>query len=321
MTSVYLTAAGWKIAYVPQTVQWGLVPDTVRKHHNQHTRWTAAFIYSIFALFSDRTKGQATFQQRAGAAIPSIVIVFSNAIIGFSAVAIPYIAFTGSQTVAYQSLGQLRNLLLLELLSFLAALLSGITRSRSIRTYGHVFLDWEQVGVAPFQAATIIRTTLSELLGFKLQSFAPSFGPIPSDKPSRFRSFCKSIGIELVAHLFILAIHLAGGFVGLRTIMAAAKVESLAECLFSRAGYPVFFLLWGKYVLQSGIPIPTIVSSRSIWPVRESLLIRDAVSKVAYPSEEAISPKRTKPAQKFVKFAICYHCIVLVSLWGLQWKL
>lgn len=145
ITSVYLAAKGWKTKYVPETVQWGLVPDTVRNHARQRSRWMAVFISRISALWSERTKGHTTIQQRAGATVSSVVVVLTNALIAFSAVAIPWVLFTRGQTVVYQSPGQLQVLLYLESLSFLAALLSGIFRSRSGRSYGHIFLDWEQV--------------------------------------------------------------------------------------------------------------------------------------------------------------------------------
>lgn len=315
MTSMHLTAAGWKIAYVPETVQWGLVPNTVKKHRIQHTRWTAAFIMSIFALWSDRTKGHATIQQRAGAATPSVVIVCTNATIAFSALAIPWVLFTGSQTVVYQSSRQLQILLYLESMSFLATLLSGYTRSNSTRSNGHILLDWEQVGVAPFQAATIIRTTFSELVGIKVQFSAPQSRPTPSDTPRWSKSLTQKIDADLLAYLLIFSAHLAGGCVGLRTAMTAAEDEGLIRCLFSQAGYPPVFLLWVKYLLQSGLPIPFIIWSQSVWPLREVWLVRDPVSKVAYPSEEATNPHRTRPAQTFAKVALCYHCIVLILAW------
>ena len=290
----------------------------MRKHNVQRTRWTAAFIYSILSLWSDRTKGHATIQQRAGATIPSVALVTTNALIAFSAVAVPWILFTGSQTVLYQSPMQLQILLYLQSLSFVAAFVSAFTRSRSSKSHGIIFPNWEQVGFEPFQIATIIRVTISELLGVKLQSFAPSFGSTTANKTSWFQVLTQRIDVDLVAHLVIFLVHLAAGCVGLRTTMTATEHGSLFQCLFSRAGYPAFFLLWAKHLLQSGIPIPWIMSSRQVWPLRESLLVRDPVSKVAYPSKEATDPHRTRPAQTYAKLALCYYWIVLVSAWCIR---
>ncbi len=316
VVSAYLRAAGWKIEYVPETVQWGLVPDTIRSHNKQLTRWIGRFIELIFVFGSDRAKGHATTQQRASSIILCVVIVFANVLLASSAIAIPWILFSGSQIVAYQSSKQLRILIYLESLSFLATLLSGFTRSRSARSHGPILYDWsESVGFSPFRAVTIIRTTLRELTGIQLQSFAPSFEITPSKKSHVFTSLTQQVNLYLLVHLVIFSVYLAGGYVGLRTTIINGKDESLIRWLFSQVGYPSFFLLWSKYILQSGIPIPLMISSRPIWPLRENLLVRDPVSKIAYPSEEAINPQRTESAQHIAKVALYYHCVLLVLAW------
>lgn len=119
-------------------------------------RWTGIFTSWIGRLWSEHTKGQASIRQRAGPTLLSVVIVANHTLIAFSAVAIPWILLSGSQTVVYQSPRQLQVLLYLESLSFLAALLSGFTRSRSRRSYRHIFFDFEQVRRSPFQAATMV---------------------------------------------------------------------------------------------------------------------------------------------------------------------
>ena len=311
----YLTAAGWKTTYVPETVQWGLVPDTFRKHHKQRIRWITIFVASIDALWSERTKGQATLGQRVGATVLCIIILTTNVLIAFSAVAVPWVLFTGSQTVVYQSLRQLQVLLYLESLSFLAALLSGFNRSRSGRSYGHIFLDFEQVGLSPFQITTLVRVTISRLIGRNLQPLAPSSMSTASNKRSWFTDLTQSVDVDLFSNLFIISAHMAGGCVGFRTVVASAQKEGLFRSLFSLGGYPAFFLLWGKYIIQSGTVIPLMISSQPIWPLRESLLVRDPISNVAYPSEEAVKPHRIGVAQTFAKFALFYHCIVLVCTW------
>lgn len=309
---------GWKIEYVPETVQWGLVPVTVKKHIRQRSRWTASLVYSISAYWSDRETGDATLRLRLGATIASATLVFMNVIIAFSAVAIPWVLSTGSQTVIYQSPRQLQILLHLESLSFLAAFLCGFTRSRSTRNHGSIIHEGQRVGLALFQAATIIRLTITEFLGIKMQSFAPSSRSTSTNRPTWFGSLTHKIDVHLLAYLLTFSAQLAGGYAGLRATMTAAEDESLIRCLFSRAGYPAFFLLWVKYLLQSGMPLPLLMSSRAIWPLRESLLVRDPVSKVAYPSKEATNPHRIRIRQTFAQIALCYHCVVLVSAWFIR---
>ena len=281
-------------------------------------RWTGIFTSWLGRLWSEHAKGQASIRQQAGPTVLSIVIVANHTLIAFSAVAIPWILFAGSQTVVYQSPGQLQILLYLESISFLAALLSGFTRARSGRSYGHISFDFEQVGLSPFQAATIIQVTISGLIGRNLVLFAPSGKSTPSKTPNWITLLIQKVDVDLLANLVILSTHLAGGYAGLRTFLVASRKGNWLRCLFSQAGYPAFFLLWGKFVLQCGTKIPLMMSSQPIWPLRESLLVRDPVSKVAYPSQEAINPRRIGAAQTFTKLALFYHLIVLASAWWME---
>ena len=173
------------------------------------------------------------------------------------------------------------------------------------------------MGLSPFHAATIIRVTVSELVGSKMQSFAPSSKSTSSNRSYWFTSLTRYTDVNLLANVFIFSAHLAGGYAGSSTIMSVAEKEGILQCLFSHAGYPAFFLLWGKYMIQSGTVIPLMMSSQPIWPLRENLLIRDPATLVAYPSEEAINPDRIGAAQTFARFAFIYHCIVLVSAWSI----
>ena len=294
------------------------MPDTFSGHAKQRSRWTADLFYTIAAYWGDREKGDATMRVKLGSTIVSLAWLSLTIITAVSIVAIPWVLSTGSPTVVYQSPRQLQILLYLESLSFLAAFICGFTRSRSTRSHGEVMLDWQRVGLIPSKAATIIRLTMSELFGIKTQSFGPSFGSAYTNRPDWFESLTHKIDAASLAHIFIFSAQLAGGYAGLRAIMTADEDESLIRYLFSRAGYPAFFLLWVKYLLHSGIPIPLLVSSRSVWPIRESLLVRDPVSKVAYPSEEATNPHRIRMGQPLAKVAFCYHCIVLVSAWFIR---
>ena len=313
-TSAKLTAVGWKITYVPEIVQWGLAPDTFTSHAKQRSRWTADLFFTIAAYWGDRKKGGSAVRVRLGSTIVSFAWLSLTIITAVSIVAIPWILSTGSPAVVYQSPRQLQTLLYLESLSFFAAIICGFTRSRSTPSHGEVMLDWQRVGLIPSKAATIVRLIMSEFFGIKKQSFAPSLEPVYSKQPGWFKSLIPRFDTASLAHIFIFSAQLVGGYAGLRAIMTADENESLVRYLFSRAGYPAFFLLWVKYLLHSGIPIPLLISSRQVWPVRESLLIRDPVSKVAYPSEEAKNPRRIRMGQPLAKVAFFYHCLVLVSV-------
>jgi len=44
-SSVMAMAAGWRTAYLPEALQWGLVPDTYGAHVKQLVRWVSSPSY------------------------------------------------------------------------------------------------------------------------------------------------------------------------------------------------------------------------------------------------------------------------------------
>lgn len=313
VTSVHLTAAGWKIAYVPETVQWGLVPDTVRKHVRQRNRWTAIFIYAISALWGERTKGHATSQQRIGASVVAILVVFTNLVIAFSAIAVPCILLSGSPTVAYQSPEELRRLLFLGTLSFFAAFSAGLATSRAGRGTGEIFRSYEQVGLVPFQIITILRTTFSEVFGSKAQSFPPDGTFRATETPLWNQAILQCFNVDLLSHTIILSLQIFAGYIGWHAISTDSGM-ALIHNILSKGGYPAVFLLWAKNILQTAPRIPYILQGQSLWPSPERLLIPDVNSGVLYPSDRAKDASRVRSARTFAILAVLYHGIVLVSL-------
>lgn len=51
-SSTLMAAKGWKTAYIPEAVQYGLMPDSFPAHTKQHTRWVRIVIFqSSITLF------------------------------------------------------------------------------------------------------------------------------------------------------------------------------------------------------------------------------------------------------------------------------
>ena len=103
-----------------------------------------------------------------------------------------------------------------------------------------------------------------------MQSLAPSFRPMNTDKPTWLDSFPHRIDFVLLTHTLRFSAQVAGGYVGLRAIMVADDDGSLIRYLCSRV------LFWANDLLYSGIPIPLLMSSWSRYPVRESMLVRNS---------------------------------------------
>ena len=314
MTSIYLTAAGWKISYVPEIVQWGLVPDTVRKHVRQRTRWAAGYVYIISALWGKRIKGHATLQQRMRATTVSILVVLTNIIIGFSVVAVPWILQSGSPTVVYQSLEEFRRLLLLENLSFFAAFFAGLARSRAACGKGVIFLTTGQVGLVPFQIITIVKTAFSEIFGSKAESFAPDATFRTSRIPLGGQPVVQIFDVDLLSHTIILSLQLLTGYIGRHAVSAGSGTALLLEIL-SKGGYPAVFLLWVNFIVQTASRIPRLLNNQPLCSSPGSLLTPVGETGVLCPSVRAIDASRTRPDQTYAYLAALYHGVVLILLW------
>lgn len=48
---------GWNTAFIPQSLQFGLVPDTYGSHLKQHRRWVSDLLYSCLIQFSPESSG------------------------------------------------------------------------------------------------------------------------------------------------------------------------------------------------------------------------------------------------------------------------
>ncbi|KAL8952233.1 MAG: hypothetical protein Q9222_001847 [Ikaeria aurantiellina] len=173
MTSIYLQAVGWKTVYVPETVQWGLAPDSVRKHVAQYQRWFAAHLYSACSFWNSRARGRSTRRQRVKISLASITVIFTSLVIAGCLVAIPALLLSASPVIASQTRAQLQILLILETTAFATQTCAGFLRFKASGSTSHILADWAQAVVVPFQITTLSRMAMSQLgkTGFKM---APS---------------------------------------------------------------------------------------------------------------------------------------------------
>jgi cellulose synthase/poly-beta-1,6-N-acetylglucosamine synthase-like glycosyltransferase len=112
-TSTALIGAGWKTAFVPETVQCGSIPESLFAHVKQRTRWFVGNI-QIAMLFklrfcSIRSK-HCTWRQRiAGLAFDlSQIVQIPNVLAWFS---IPYCLLRGYPFVVYTDQEDLKGLI------------------------------------------------------------------------------------------------------------------------------------------------------------------------------------------------------------------
>ncbi|KAL8871749.1 MAG: hypothetical protein Q9174_002481, partial [Haloplaca sp. 1 TL-2023] len=115
MTSFYLTAAGWNIVYVPEDLQWGLVPTKIMSHVKLQKRTCAGIISIATGAWNPRSKMMST-KEKYNALFPAFALTFAVVVNMASFVILPYLLWTGAPLVAYTTEAQLRRLVVLFLL-------------------------------------------------------------------------------------------------------------------------------------------------------------------------------------------------------------
>ncbi|KAI4174206.1 MAG: hypothetical protein LQ346_008267 [Caloplaca aetnensis] len=305
MTSFYLATAGWKIVYVHEDVQWGLVPSTITAHLKQHKRLCAGIISTAAAARSPRLQ-KMTPEEKYGSLFPpfaySTSVLFNTIIL----ILMPVLIWTGAPLVAYATQSQLRTLSMLFLVKFLAVLSYDFLATRSAN-YHLGLLGISMAWVIPFLFVTMVRFALSIVTGGGVPLFTPS-GLVDI---RTIQGLGSRIKVALWTDGFIIHVAIIASLVAAVSVSASAASQATSDSgpwrqLFIRAAWPPIFLIWSTNLTDCWTPLSYTLSL----PVpldREALLIRDPKSQLAYPSEQAKDPVRVRPSQvsALVKIAYC----------------
>ncbi|KAL8760786.1 MAG: hypothetical protein Q9184_003045 [Pyrenodesmia sp. 2 TL-2023] len=314
MTSFYLTTAGWKIVYVHEDVQWGLVPATITAHLKQHKRLCAGIISTARAVRSPRLHNM-TPEEKYGALFPPFAYstsIFFNMVI---LLLMPILIWTGAPLVAYATQSQLQTLSLLFLVKFFAVLSYDFLATRAAN-YHLNLLGISMAWVIPYLFATLVRFALSILTGGGVPLFTPSgLVDIRASKSlgSRIKAALWNDGF--IIHVAVIASLVAAVSVSATAASQAANGSDLWRQLFIRAGWPPIFLMWSTNLTDSLTPLSYTLSPPAALD-HEALMVRDPNSHLAYPSEQAKDQVRVRPSQAsaLAKIAYCTSVCVMFIL-------
>lgn len=305
LTSFYLTAAGWKIVYVHEDVQWGLVPATITAHLKQHKRMCAGLISTGAVAQSARAR-KMTPEEKYGALFPAFAFATSVIFNSVNLFVMPFLLMTGQPLVAYASQSQLQRISLLFLIKFLAIFSYNLLATRSANY--HINLLGVAIGwVVPFQLVTILRFALSILTSGGVPLFTPS-GMVDIRSTKTFASRMKVALWDdgFIIHVAIIASLFASVAASTNSALQAASKDGLWTQLFIRAAWPPIFLIWSTYFTDCWKPLSYSLNPPA--PLkRETLIDRDPVSQLAYPNRHATDQIRVRPSQTvaIVKIAYC----------------
>ncbi len=119
LTSMVLSAAGWKIAYIPEKVQYGLTPDSVQGHIGQRKRWTVGLMQLVSFAWTPRARTM-TVQQRFAAVFPAINFSFSTIAVTAAAMTMPFVLLCSRPLIIFSTPQQFHLLCSLAFLQFAA---------------------------------------------------------------------------------------------------------------------------------------------------------------------------------------------------------
>lgn len=295
LTSFYLAAAGWRIVYVHEDVQWGLVPSTITSHLKQAKRWCAGIISCAAVFYSPQARNM-TLQEKYGVLFPAIAmamtITFNMAIM----VGLPLLLFSGAPLVAYSTESQLRAVSVLFLVQFLAIFSFDFLAAKA--TNYHLSLMFSAgPWTVPFQFMTIVQFAISAFSARGAPLFTPS-GLVDIQTTKTFASRIKVVLWDngFIVHVVISMSLVAGIVASANAAIQTNNVQGLWKDLLVRAAWPPIFQMWSDYILSCWTPISYTLNPPTP-PSRNSSVDRDPKTQLAYPNRHAKDQVRVRPSQ------------------------
>ena len=295
-SSLLLQTKGWKILYIPEALQYGLLPKTYYGHCKQHVRWCVSggqigFLIN-FSLTKSKT-GKMSFDQRVTLFFLTVKPFFPMMqTIGLFAT--PYFLFSKYPFVFPNDLAGLRSLLRLRCMALFIGYLNILFRC--IFTGYSLVLRLESNGIfeSPYFTWTMSRSFfLPRWLGGKVAGFTPT-GSIPdtlNERHPRRRSplhvRLKVVLLDCCAIFHLIAIILILTGVVHRLRITVHNNNGSAHDLWVELSTTVLTppMYWLQQVLACWTPI-----QYAIWPPDmpewEELVERDPATGVAVPKRE-----------------------------------
>ncbi len=322
MTSLLLFAKGWKVAYVWEPLQWGLVPNNFAGRAKQATRMAKGVI-SLMPAVMDSRLADLSSGERLRTALSSVAFVGPTFALTCAMLFIPTVLVSEKPFIAPKTPQQLRNLLMLSALQLLVTWLNGLITAEATSFQLPIWPSYRVPFLAPFQSIAI-----SGLLFPFRQNFSPSGNPKDEEREREAlgsKSLMKRLKFLFKDpsswfHLLVITSMVLGTTLNLKAAFSK-KVDSQHHLrqLFVGAAWPPAFVHCMMFIVQCWKPIAYVIFPLER-PPRESLLDRDPKTRLAYPSAMAKDGQRIRPSQGFPLVILAYSVFVLGCSWGLRFQ-
>ena len=322
MTSLVLLAKGWRVAYVWEQLQWGLVPDSFAGHAKQAARWELGIASVVPALWDSRFVNL-SFGERLQHAAGLGACVSPAVALSVAMVLIPAILISGKPFIALKTPQQLRNLIMLSALQLLVTWFHGLITADATGFRVPIWPSYRHPFLAPFQSIALLG-----LIFPYGQASSPS-GRTKDGESERKARASKSVirrlkfllaDYRLWSPLLVIVSIVYGATLSIRrTLSMDISFQHQQQRLLVSVAWPPAFVHWMMFIVECWKPISYAVFLPKVYP-REALLNRDAKTKVAYPSDMAKNEERIRPSQWFAHFILAYAVLVLVYGWGRKFE-
>lgn len=324
MTSLVIWEKDWKIAYVWEPLQWGLVPEGYAGHVKQATRWTQGLISIVSILLSGGPRlHDLDLHTRIRMSLDALVFIGPIFALAFAMLFIPAVLISRRSFVA-SSPQQLQHLLILSALQLLVNWTNGLVAAEGAGFRSPIWPPYRHPFLAPFQLIGI----LESILPIKLKrSFTTAGSTLHGQRERESRasnSFTRRIILVLSEfgswlQLFVIASTIFGAAHSIRTTISLKDVDSQKrlQILLTGVAWPPAFVHWTLFIVECWKPLSYVIFPRKIH-TREALVNRDPDTKVAYPSEVAKDEKRVRPSQGFSIVVLVYAVFIFVCSWGIE---
>lgn len=327
MTSLLLWEKGWKVAYVWEPLQWGLVPESYAGHVKQATRWTQGLISIISVLLSGGPRlRDLNLNTRIRMSLDAMVFVGPVFALTLAMLLIPAVLISKRPFVAAASPQQLQHLLILSALQLIANWLNGLVAADAAGFRSSIWPPYRHPFLAPFQLMGILET----LSPFKLKRNFTTAGSTLHGRRERESRASKSFIRRIVfvlgefgswLQLFVITSTIFGATHYVTTTLRLKHVDSQhqLQILLTGVAWPPAFVHGMLFVVECWRPLSYAIFPPKIH-TRETLLDRDPDTKVAYPSQMAKDEKRVRPSQRLSIVVLAYAVFILACSWGIEFR-
>ncbi|KAL8943459.1 MAG: hypothetical protein Q9211_000991 [Gyalolechia sp. 1 TL-2023] len=319
LTCVDMMEAGWTVALLDEDLQWGLVPESFNGHTKQIQRWTTAMLsfYQALSSGSSRRKHQRAFQVMADFSTIAYVLGMNMCYFG-----VPLLVLSGYPLIIVDNRGQLRTMVALSFMDFVAQSAQGFLESASAEFNIYTWHETSHLWHAPLYVGPLLRRWFPRFAAItvgKVLELSPGLGAANKSLEDQHTSPWKRLKVvctecSVLPHFFVLGMCVAGALLFFNDIFqhTHANDDMIWWYIITHLGYPPALFLWSSALWNSCTPfwyalfVPPRVG-------REKLSIRDEKSGIVYPKKEAKDQNHRRVNEWHLVLNLAYSLGVLVS--------